>query len=141
MHIYPLPQFICKIFTALFIFIAPIQSTLLAVCLLVVADAVTGIIASMKRGERFSSSKFSASIVKLLFYTLLILVSHMIEKYLVPEIPFLQLSIYFIVFYEFSSFIENVGVITGRDLFTWFKESLNKLKIVKPPSKDGDQAQ
>lgn len=114
--------------TALLIFLAPIKGILLAVSVLIVVDAITGIWASKKKGEKFSSGKFFNSIVKLVFYLLLVLVSQMIQVHLISEIPFTQLSIYFIVFYEFSSFLENVGVITGRDVFAFFKEALGKLK-------------
>ena len=128
MNIFPIDQFLFKILTAFIIFLTPIKGVLLAVSILIIADAITGIWASKIKGEIFSSKKFFNSITKLLFYLLLILISQMIQLHLINEIPFLQLSIYFIVFYEFSSFLENVGVITGRDVFGFFKAALGKLK-------------
>lgn len=125
------PDFLMKILAALAVFIAPIQNTMIAVAILIVADAITGIWASQKKGEKFSSRKFFASITKLLLYLFLIMVSQIVESHLIDEIPFVQLSVYFIVFYEFSSFLENVGTITGRDVFAFFKEQLLKLKSTK----------
>jgi phage-related holin len=127
----PLPDFAMKVFTALAVFIAPIKSIMIAVSILIVADAITGIWASQKKGEPFSSRKFFASITKLLIYLFLIMVSQIVELHLISQIPFVQLSVYFIVFYEFSSFLENVGVITGHDVFAFFKEQLLKLKSTR----------
>ena len=123
-----LPDFLMKVLTAFAVFITPIQNTMIAVAILIVADAITGIWASQKKGEKFSSTKFFASITKLLIYLFLIAISQIVESHLVSEIPFVQLSVYFIVFYEFSSFLENVGVITGHDVFAFFKEQILKLK-------------
>jgi len=128
MNIFPIDQFIFKILTAFIIFVTPIQGVLFAVSILIIVDAITGIWASKIKGEAFSSKKFFNSITKLLFYLLLILISQMVQLNLINEIPFTQLSIYFIVFYEFSSFLENVGVITGRDVFGFFKDALGRLK-------------
>lgn len=123
-----LSDFWLKIGASIVVFFTPVQNTIIGVVVLIIADAVTGIIASRKRGEKFSSSKLSRSLVKLLFYTLLIGISHVVEEQLVSEIPFVQVSVYFIVFYEFSSFLENIGVITGRDVFSWFRDVLDRMK-------------
>ncbi len=128
MKILPLPEFLLKIFAMIMLFLSPIKEMMIAVAFLIIADAITGIWAARKKGERFSSTKFFDSIVKLLIYLVLIMISHMTQLYLVTTLPLLQLSIYFIVFYEFSSFLENVGVITGRDIFSWFKQTLSSLK-------------
>lgn len=122
------PDFLMKVLTALAVFISPIQNTMIAVAVLIVADAITGIWASQKRGEKFSSTKFFASITKLLIYLFLIMISQIVESHLISQVPFVQLSVYFIVFYEFSSFLENVGIITGHDVFAFFKEQILKLK-------------
>jgi phage-related holin len=128
MKIFPLPEFMMKIVAMLFLFLTPIKEVMLAVAFLIIADAITGIWAAKKKGEKFSSNKFFDSIVKLIFYLVLIMISRMTELYLISHLPLVQLSIYFIVFYEFSSFLENVGVITGRDIFSWFKTTLSSLK-------------
>lgn len=125
------PDFVLKIATAFILFLAPIQPVLIAVSILIIVDCFTGIWASFKKGEKFSSAKFFDSIVKLIFYGLLIIISHMVETHLVSHLPLVELSIYLIVFYEFSSFLENVGVITGRDVFRWFKDTLSNLKRKK----------
>lgn len=130
MKIYPFQEFLFKIGLAFLTFITPIASILGAVSVLIIADAITGIWASKVKGIAFSSTRFFSSIVKLIAYLFLILISRTVEIYLVPVIPLLQLSIYFICFYEFSSFLENVGIITGRDVIGFFKETLYKLKPV-----------
>lgn len=121
-------DFFFKVLASLTIFITPIVESLIAVAILIIVDTITGIWASFKKGEKFKSNKFFDSIVKLIAYTGLLLISKMVENALVSEIPFVKLSLYYIVFYEFSSFLENVGVITGRDIFSWFKQALLSLK-------------
>jgi len=128
--------FVFKILTSLSIFVAPIKQSLIAVAILIIVDTITGIWASFKKGEKFKSNKFFDSIIKLMVYTVLLLVSQMVESALVPEIPFVKLSLYYIVFYEFSSFLENVGVITGRDIFSWFKQALYSLKPNRDDKKE-----
>lgn len=122
------PEFMFKVGLALMAFLTPLQPVLLAITILIIADCISGVWASKVRGIVFSSTKFFSSISKLLVYLMLIIVSKLVEVYLVPVIPFVQLSCYFIVFYEFSSLLENIGIITGRDAFKFFRDALNKLK-------------
>ena len=126
-----LSNLLFKFLTAIAVFIAPIQAILISVSVLIIADTITGIWAALVKGDKFSSNKFFSSISKLIMYTTLILVSHMVELHLVSVVPWVQISVYFIIFYEFSSFLENVGIIVGRDIFAFFKESLNNLKNFK----------
>lgn len=128
MNLYPFPEFLLKIAAALLVFISPIGNIMMAVSLLLIADCVTGTAASLKKGEKFSSHKFFNSIIKMIFYLILIMVSHLVQVHLVNEIPFTQLAIYMVVVYEFSSLAENVGIITGRDVFAFFRDALGRLK-------------
>lgn len=133
------PDFWLKLITSASVFLTPIKETIIAVICLVVVDAITGIWASYKRGQKFSSRKFSMTLAKLIWYTIAIAVCHMVQIYLVPQIPFVKVMVYFVVFYEFSSFLENVGIITGRDVFSWFRGFFDKIKPGGgsfPPSDD-----
>lgn len=131
MNVFPLPEFLIKIIVAFMIFLAPLYDVMLAITVLIVVDAFTGIWASNIKGERFSSSKFFQSIVKLIIYLVLIMVSHLVEIHLLPELPILKLSIWFVSITEFSSFLENTSIISGRDVIGFFKEQLSKFKPVK----------
>lgn len=135
----PFPEFIMKVLTALAVFFAPIQTTLIAISLLIIFDAITGIGASLKKGEKFSSAKMFNSIVKLVFYGLLIITSRMIEQHLVTTLPLVELSVYMVVAYEFTSFLENVGIIVERDVFKWFKEALGNLKRKNQSNTDQEE--
>lgn len=128
MKIYPFPEFFMKVFAVLALFFAPIAHIMLALTILILCDCVTGIWSSQKRGIPFSSSKFFSSITKLIVYLMLIMVSHLVQLYLVPEIPLVKLSIFFCTTTEFLSFVENVSSISGRNVVGYFREQLGKLK-------------
>lgn len=128
MNIYPFPEFLLKAIALLAIFFAPISSIMLAVSALIIADCITGIWSSKVKGVPFSSSRFFSSVTKLIVYLLLIMISHLVQLHLVPEVPLLKLSIFFITSTEFLSFVENVSIIAGRDVVGFFKEALNKMK-------------
>src|SRR5690606_39445730 len=53
------PDFWLKIITSASVFISPIKEIIIAVICLITVDAITGIWASYKRGQKFSSRKFS----------------------------------------------------------------------------------
>lgn len=128
MNLSEFPEFIIKLVTGIMVFLSPIKDVMLAITILIVADAFTGIWASHVKNERFSSSKFFSSITKLIVYLMLIMISHLVELHLIPELPLVKLSIWFITITEFSSLVENISIISGRDVIGFFREQLSKLK-------------
>lgn len=117
-----------KALTVAALFFAPLYSIMWAVTVLIIVDCFTGVWASRIKRIPFSSSKFFSSITKLVVYIILIIISYIVEVNLIPEIPLLKLSVFFIAVTEFISFAENVTIISGRDIVGFFREQFGKLK-------------
>lgn len=93
----------------------PVKHTLIAVCVLIVADLFTGVWAALKRKEHISSSKLKATVVKFVAYELAILIGFILETYLVPDVPFSRIAAGVIGMTEAKSLFENLKYITGVD--------------------------
>lgn len=118
-----------NIVIALCSLIVPLHMSLVAVFILVVSDAITGIAASIKKGEQFQSSKLFNSILKLFVYQMLIIVAAIIQHYLMNDlIPLTNWLLMFIATVEFSSLAENATVLTGRDIVSYVKDLFKRLK-------------
>lgn len=117
-------------------FFAPIQAFLITVFMLVVADVITGIWASKHRGEPFRASKLKNTVGKMVLYPLAILISQiMVNTYFKDVTIFNSLSYMvalFISAVEFQSNIENIGDITGIDIWSQVKEFIQSRIKAKP---------
>jgi hypothetical protein len=114
-------------------YIAPVQSFLIAVAVLVCADVVTGVWASHKSGEAITSRRASRTVSKLVGYPLAILLSHLMATTFFANVPVLDGVTYavalFIAAVEFKSNLENISAITGIDLWAQVSDFINsKLK-------------
>jgi len=101
---------------------------MITVGFLVLGDLITGIWASVKRGETFSSAKLRQTITKTLGYQLAIVLSYVTESQLMPEIPVLKVVAGLIASTELVSALENLASITGVPL----AEAVKKLFDKKP---------
>lgn len=110
-------------------FVAPVQSFLIAVAVLVCADVVTGVWASKKRGEPITSRRASRTISKLIGYPIAILLSHLMATTFFQDVPVLDGVTYavalFIAAVEFKSNLENISTITGIDLWAQVAQFIN----------------
>ncbi len=89
----------------------------------VLLDAITGVKASLKRGEVFSSKRLKDTVTKTLVYQLALLIAYGID--LVFEIGIiLKVLGAFIVYTELKSIDENWFTISGNRLF---KNVINKI--------------
>ena len=71
---------------AIVTYITPIQPFLVAVVVLVFADVVTGVWASLKRGEEFRAARLVKTVRKCILYTLAILLAHLMVVTFFPEV-------------------------------------------------------
>ena len=115
-----------EIFAFLLIFIADIQSALLAIGFLIVADTITGIWASVKLNDYITSRKGGRIISKFLLYPLAIIVAKVAEAYLSPGIPWVEVTSGIIAIVEIKSIFENISLILGFDLWKRVKETIWK---------------
>ena len=116
---------ITKIGLAILAILAPIQTAILGVGFLIVADLITGIVAAYKRGEPIRSERLKNTAVKMLVYNLLLTSSFIAETYLTPWIPFTNVALSFLAIIEVKSLGENFQSITGISFVTYLKSYLN----------------
>lgn len=134
---------ISKIITYLATFslaiLLPVQNALLAVSFLLIADAITGIIASMKEGEKFSSRKLKHTVVKTFLYQLTILMSSMAEQHLFHNsFPMANVTLSVIGMVEITSLVENLSRYTGNDVGKLIKNKLTNLLGVDKKDKEDE---
>lgn len=105
-------------------FLSPLQHLMLAMCGLILIDHITGVRASIKRGERHESRKALRTPFKLLLYNLMIL-SGALAEILIP-IPLIRVMAGFIAAAELKSIVENFEAVSGIKLYQYVKESINR---------------
>ncbi len=95
-------------------FFAPMLYAFVLIIILVFVDTFTGIMkAGRKNVSNISSKKAFALIPKITFYCLLCIVAHATQLYVIPEVPFLKLSLIGISFIEIKSIDENFRALFG----------------------------
>jgi len=119
-------SFLIKLLTLLSIFFIPIIPAMIAVGILVIIDFITGLIAAKKQNVAITSKKMGATITKMLVYQLIIITSQLCETYLVPQIPFIKITLAFLAVTEFTSIAENFQKTTGKDLMSKIRAYLDK---------------
>lgn len=83
-----------------------------AVILLIIIDTITGVIGAYKQNEPISSKKFFDSIIKLIFFPMIIAAASITQTALGTEILFLpQIVAGYLAMHEFLSIVENFGKI------------------------------
>ena len=105
-------------------FLAPIQTLLCVVFVLVLLDFITGVWAAKKRGEAIKSAAMRRSVSKLFVYEFALLGGLLIQTLVGQSIPVVNLIAGMIGLVEGKSLLENLNVIYGGDLF---KSVLEKL--------------
>lgn len=106
-------------------FLSPIFGLLVFSGVLIFADILTGVWASKKRGEKYSSEKLKKSWSKVVLYPLGIIIGHYAEL-LVPEIPFVKGAALLLMMIEFKSLEENFSDILGLSLMKYIRALVSK---------------
>lgn len=114
------------ILAALVAFFTPIFGLLVATGVMVLADLITGVSASIKLGEAFTSKKLSKSITKCTWYYLAIILGHVMETVFVEGIPIAKITAGIVATVEFKSNLENLKIITGIDFTKVLQNIINK---------------
>ena len=97
---------------------APIQATIAVVALLILADLITGIIASKKRGEPITSAGIKRTVGKVFLYEIALCLSFLVQQYLTGDyLPACKLVGALIGLTELKSILENLETISGDRLF------------------------
>lgn len=125
--------------TAILTLLVPIKGLILIVIGAVLLDTITGVYTSIKLGGRtsFRSGKLFNFIVKIVFYSVAIILGFFIDKYIfggeILSIPFLLSKSACLIssYIELKSVDENSQKIGNRPILDIIKEMIKGLKKIK----------
>lgn len=109
-------------------FITPLAPTMLAIGFLLMIDFFTGMWAAYKNEEKITSRKMGTTVSKIVLYNIAIITCSVVERYLVPQIPFVSIAAGAIALVELKSLTENIYKATGLNLWDTFKEYISRIK-------------
>ena len=98
-------------------FFAPITAGLIGLGVLIFADVITGCKAAKVRGEEIRSNRMARTVSKIIFYSIAIILSRVMEVAFIDFIPLAQITAGYIAVVEFKSNLENIASITGVDVW------------------------
>lgn len=96
-------------------FLASLHTLGFALGFFVLVDLVTGVWASKRAGEAITSDRLGASVRKSLVYLIAVVVAHVAEVYVLPEVPVLKVVSGIVASTELLSVYENLTRISGVD--------------------------
>lgn len=115
-----------------FSYFAPTFPVIILIGFFVFSDTITGIMASLKEGNRFESKKLRSTVGKLSAYGIAVLVAHVVDKnFLTNDFPGMKLISGFICFIEIKSINENIEIITKLNLFQKITQQFKFKSITK----------
>jgi phage-related holin len=103
----------------------PIRPALIAISLLVFADMLTGIWASLKEGKSVTSSGLRRTVTKTLTYQAAIIFAFIMQTYLLEGMPIVNVVTGLIGVTEGKSFFENIKRINGIDFWAMIVSKVN----------------
>jgi len=98
-------------------FFAPIVLALAGLGVLIFADVITGCKAAKVRGEEIRSNRMARTVSKIIFYSIAIILSRVMEVSFMEWLPIAKLTAGYIAVVEFKSNMENIASITGVDVW------------------------
>lgn len=122
-------------------FVLPSASFLIFTTVLVFADLLTGTMAAKHRGEVIHSRGLRRSIVKIVLYFLAILLSEGFEQVFKLPIDISYMVAGLIAITEFKSNLENVGEVTGIDIWSKIADKLPSVTDILPKKADTTTAE
>jgi phage-related holin len=107
-------------------YFTPIAEMVIVMLIFLLLDTISGIWASLKKGEKLESHKLRKTVYKIIWYTVAVMLSWMMEKtFSLTWSNLASLVCGFICFVELKSIFENVTSITNEPVF------MKILKIIK----------
>jgi phage-related holin len=106
-------------------FFAPITAAMFGLAVLIFADVITGCRAAKLRGEEIRSNRLARTVSKIIFYSIAIILSRVMEVSFMDWMPVAKLTAGYIAIVEFKSNMENIASITGVDIW---KHLMNKIE-------------
>jgi phage-related holin len=111
-------SFITTVFLTLTMFLFPIHSFLELVAALITIDFITGICASLKRREKITPKRLSKTVMKLLFYSVAIISTYILQKIMNEGIGLPKICAAYIGATELKSIYDHISTLTGEDVIT-----------------------
>ena len=97
---------------------APIVPMIIVTIVLILIDLVTGIWASLKRGDIIQSACLRRTVTKMMVYQVALITGFLIEKYMISDsLPLSKMIAGIISVVEGTSCYENLNSIYGSDIF------------------------
>ncbi len=97
--------------------LAPIQSVLVVVGILIITDFLLGVWAAKKRGEAVTSASMRRTVSKMFIYELVVIMGFLLQHYLMDDIlPVAKICAGAIGMVEMKSILENADSISGSSL-------------------------
>ncbi|WP_316817276.1 phage holin family protein [Pedobacter nyackensis] len=132
-----------KALAFIIIYITPIHSILITVYLLLAFDLFSGVGKAIKLKEKITAAKLRLSIIKFVYYSVGIIAAYQIDKVMIAPDSLLLTKIIsgYITLTEFKSLMENISILTGRDIWIAVKDqviALFKAKIMKVEKENSD---
>ena len=98
-------------------FFAPITAAIVGLAVLIFFDVITGCRAAQLRGEEIRSNRLARTVSKIIFYSIAIILSRVMEVSFMDWMPVAKLTAGYIAIVEFKSNMENIASITGVDIW------------------------
>lgn len=127
-----------KFVSMLVLVLLPVRPVMVAVGVLVLADMVTGIWASLKEGKSITSGGLKKTVAKGLAYQMAIIVAFTMETWLLEGVPLVKVCAGLIALTEGASFFENMHRITGVNFWALLLEKIHggSIKLMPDDKKD-----
>ncbi len=109
-------------------FFTPLVPIILGVLIFTAFDTFTGMWAAKKRGEKLHSRAMGRTITKMIFYSVAILLAHLLEIIFLPWLAATSLAAGYIALVEFRSNMENIGYITDTNIWEYLKDKIDAFK-------------
>lgn len=119
-------NYAAELLTFIIIFFSPVKAAIFSVIVLALFDFVTGLAASRKKDQPWTSRRAYSSIVKVTMYSVLILASHLMETHLIDFLPLVKLATSSIAMVELKSLYENISITLGIDLWKALKNVMDR---------------
>lgn len=116
-----------KILGAVITYFTPLLPLFLLLFFMVILDQILGTIVSVKAGNKFTSNKFSRSLVKLFIYISCLSLLYLFSMEVFYNDIVCHIYIFMVFMYEFTSISESADSIMGTTLF---KSIYKKIKSI-----------
>jgi len=118
-------SYLAHFLICLYFYFAPSLTLLYALIFFVIMDTITGVYASIKKGNKFTSKRLRKTVPKLVGYACGILVAQVIQNTFTYDLPLGRILAAFVCYVEIKSINENIEILTNINMFQAVIEQVN----------------